>query len=66
MIKTNSVKITVKYSGKCFECREYILKGNSALWYKKIGIKCIECATQFIPDDSKLIIIEPDEEFYLK
>jgi len=62
----NSVKIILKYTGQCFECGQWIMKGSSALWFKGIGIKCIECIISFAEDNSRLIIIEPDEEFYLK
>jgi len=62
----NSVKIILKYTSKCFKCGEWIVKKSPALWCKGKGIKCIECIVGFTEDNSRLIVIEPDEEFYLK
>lgn len=42
------------------------MQGDPAFWIPGIGIKCIECKEQFVEDDSRLIVIEPDEDFYLK
>ena len=59
-------RIIVQHSGKCIECDEWIMQGEPALWIQGIGIKCIECKEEFTEDNSRLIIYEPDEEFYLK
>ena len=62
------IEITVKYSAKCIECDEYILNGEKALWIEGQGIKHLtnECIIGFREDNSRLVVIEPDEDFYLK
>ena len=62
------IEITVKYSGKCVECNEWIQKGEKAFWLEGEGIKHLanECIIGFREDDSRLVVIESDEEFWLK
>ena len=58
--------ITNKFAGKCLECSETIYPGETILWSKGFGIKHQDCVEGFSEDNSRLIIHETDEEFYLK
>jgi len=61
--------IRVKHSGKCFECGGWIMQGEFAYWKKGFGIKHQECkddSINKIEDDSRLVVIDPDPDFYLK
>lgn len=58
--------IKVKHSGKCFECNEWIMAGEFALWEEGVGIKHEECKVELSDDDSRLVVIDPDPDFYLK
>lgn len=60
------VIITAKFSATCYMCGDWIDKGDTAYWKKLIGIKHYpECPTGITEDDSRLIIQESDEDFYL-
>jgi len=55
-------EIEIKFSSQCIECDGWIMKGESALWLVNVGIKHKECPTGITEeDDSRLVIIEPDE-----
>lgn len=55
-------KITAKFTNKCIECGNYINQGDIALWMQNLGIKHIECPTGIIEDDSRLVIIDKEDQ----
>lgn len=59
--------ITVRHSGHCTKCGDWIMKGEKALWDEGKGISHDECPNQDLPvDDTRLVVIDPDPDFYLK
>jgi hypothetical protein len=64
----NFIIITTKFSSKCIECNEWILKNDTCYYKNGHGVKCYpECDTGITEDKTELIIFdEQDEDFYLK
>ncbi len=64
----NWITITAKFSSKCIQCDEWIMKGDTCYYDKKNSVTHYpECETQLKEDKTELIIFdEQDEDFYLK
>lgn len=63
----NWIVITAKFSSKCMECDEWIMKDDTCYYKKKSGVKHYpECIVGLQEDKTELIIHEQDEDFYLK
>ena len=63
----NWIIITAKFSSKCIECNEWIMKNNTCHYKKDYGVKCYpEYVTGITEDKTELIIFDQDEDFYLK
>lgn len=58
------ILIQANYPNICVECAEQIDIDDSTYWKKGTGLKCYpKCATGFTEEDSRLVIIEPDDPF---
>lgn len=64
----NWIVITAKFSSKCIECNEWIMKDDTCYYQKGIGVRHHpQCIIGFTEDRTQLIIHdEQDEDFYLK
>lgn len=53
------IKLINKYDARCVQCGEWIAKGETVLWLKKLGIKHIDCNAESkdIPKDDTALII---------
>ena len=64
------IVIIVKFSGKCLECKHWIMKDDRAYYKKETGLRCYpECQNIGILDKDKTQLIihdNQDKEFYLK
>ena len=63
------ITMNVKFSTKCIQCNEWIMRGRTAQWKEGTGLRCYpECENVGIPkeDETQLIIDDQEEDFYLK
>jgi hypothetical protein len=60
---TEWTKIETKFPNKCILCNEQIDIGDTVYWRKGVGLKHYpECTIGFRENDSRLIIIDEDDE----
>jgi len=58
------ILIQTNFPNKCVECGESIDTGDSAYWKKGTGLKHYpQCPRRLTEDDSRLVIIDPDDPF---
>lgn len=63
------ITIRTKFSTKCIQCNEWIMRGRTAQWKEGMGLKCHpECRNTGIlkEDKTQLITYDQEEDFYLK
>jgi hypothetical protein len=56
------IKLTNKYDTRCVQCGEWIAKGETVLWLKKLGVKHEECNLGNEKDDTALIIYDDEQD----